>query len=169
MKTLVIVSIPGAILSLELSDFPTGGPVEGRNYEFEGKLYKVLKITETLGTRGLLGSKIGADMRLLAFADAVSKGSEALKQKILQPKKIGQAGPVDQVSSGGIILPAEEPKTELGSSPDHIIFVEAELAEATAVVRVPRVRLSQALSGDSAESLLPAEAANQADLDQEAA
>jgi len=125
MKTLILVAVGGEIYSLEPSDFPCGVPVEGRDYEFDGKLYTVVGITETLGVRTALGTKLTADERLLKFADLVSNGDEALKLAIMKPKKIGADGPEDVRSSGGIIIgTTESAKSGLAESIDHILFVK---------------------------------------------
>lgn len=131
MKTLVIVSIPGSALSLDMSDFPTGGPVEGRTYEFGGKLFKVVEITETLGSHDENGRKLSPDMRLLQFIDAVARGDEALKQRLLKPRKVGANAPEEVLSKGGILLPASEDESAFkgGEQFDHIIFVQAVPAE----------------------------------------
>lgn len=155
MNSLVIVSVEGGFLSLELSDFPVGGPVEGRIYEFEGRLYQVVEITETLGVRGELGTKITGDQRLLAFADAVCKGDDKMKQAFMKPKKVGQDGPEDVRSAGGIILgTTEEAKPSLSTPFNHIVFVKTAPADS----RVDKVRLPRGvrLQEPAAESLLEA-------------
>ena len=70
MKTLVVIEIPGAVLSLMLSDL-TSVPVEGRFYVFEGKRYEVTEVTEFLGFRGRDGKEIGANTKLLEMLTAV--------------------------------------------------------------------------------------------------
>ena len=153
MKTLVMVVVDGEFLSLELSDFPVGGPVEGRIYEFEGKLHQVVEVVETLGVRGQLGTKISGDQRLLNFADAVCKGDEKMKQAFMKPRKIGQDGLEDVRSSGGIILASSEEKPALATTFDHLIFVRTSAVDSrTDSVRLPRVRLQE----PAAESLLDA-------------
>ncbi len=145
MKSLVIVSIPGKVFSLQLSDFPAGAPVEGRTYEFDGKLYKVTQVVETLGVRGAHGARLNNDMRLFSFAETVSDGDEVLKTQILKPTKIGQDGPEDVRSPGGLIISTtDEPKLELGLAYDHLMFVRAVPPE-DVVVRAPSSRLPRAL------------------------
>lgn len=145
MKTLILVAVGGEIYSLEPSDFPFGAPVEGRNYDFDGKLYTIVEITETLGVRSALGNKLTANERLLKFAELVSNGDEALKLAIMKPKKIGADGPEDVRSSGGIIIgTAESSKPGLAESIDHILFVKTVPAGSRRS-RLPR----------GADSLLP--------------
>lgn len=146
MKTIVLVSLPGSVLGLDLSDFPAGGPLEGRTYEFDGKLYRVSEIIETLGSRSLLGTKINGDMRLLSFAETVSNGDAALKQNIIKPKPVGTAGPEDVRSKGGIIIGQTEEKKPtldtLSSDAVHIVFVKAVPVESkSGAIRVAGVRL----------------------------
>ncbi|MBX9687404.1 MAG: hypothetical protein K2X27_11925 [Candidatus Obscuribacterales bacterium] len=168
MKTLVIVWIPGSVLSLDADDFPMGGPVEGRTYEFAGKLYRVSEITETLGTRGLLGEKLDGYSRILTLADAVSQGDEALKQKILTAKKVGVNAPDDEKSAGGLILPtAEKPVTELSAAYDHILFVKALPVESSNGVRLPRgLRLTDASAEPGTQNLVAESGEDGAGTDQ---
>lgn len=165
MKTLVLVSVPGSVLSLDLGDFPTGGPVEGRSYEFGGKLFKVTEITESLGSHDADGRKISADMRLLQFVDAIARGDEALKQRILKPRKVGSNAPDETVSKGGIILPPSEDESTLksGEQFDRIIFVQTVPAELHRAQR--GVRLAEAAMAASPDDLLGDEVADGAQIE----
>lgn len=130
MKTLVFVSIPGAVLSLEASDFPGCGPQSGRSYEFEGKLYRAAEIVETLGFCDSHGSRVSADLRVLQFAEAIAGDNAELKAQILKAKPIGKNAGEESRSSGGIIIPAESSKASLASSYEKLIFLRCEPAEA---------------------------------------
>ncbi len=165
MKTLVLVSVPGSVLSLDLSDFPTGGPVEGRSYEFGGRLFKVTEITETLGSHDADGRKVSPDMRLLQFVDAIARGDEALKQRILKPRKVGSNAPEETVSKGGIILPPSEDESslKLGEQFEHIIFVQAIPAELHRAQR--GVRLMETALGAQPDELLGDASANDGQLE----
>ncbi len=154
MKTLVIVSVAGEFLSLELSDFPTLGPVEGRIYEFDGKLYKASEVIESLGLHTALGTRLSGDQRLLRFADAVFGSDEKQKQAFLKPKKIGADGPADSLSQGGIIIPQSESKAGLSTTYDHLILVKTRPCESQAAdLRFPaRLGLSnEAANADAGE------------------
>jgi len=134
MKTLILVSIPGAVLGLDLADFPAGAPVEGRTYEFDGKLYKVVEVIETLGSRTLVGVKVSGDTRLLSFAEVVAGNDASLKMRVIKPKLVGVNAPEDVRSAGGIIIAQtktdEKPSLgELNAEPMHIIFVKTTPAD----------------------------------------
>jgi hypothetical protein len=134
MKTLVLVSIPGAVLGLDLADFPAGAPVEGRTYEFDGNLYKVVEVIETLGSRTLMGVKVSGDARLLSFAEVVAGNDAAMKMRVIKPKLVGVNAPEDVRSAGGIIIAQtkkeEKPSLgELNAEPMHIIFVKTSPAD----------------------------------------
>ena len=146
MKTLVFFSIPGSVLSLESSDFPTGGPFEGRSYEFDGKLYRVVELVESLGCRAAMGNKISTDARLLQFAEAVCRGEDELKQQIMKARKVGSNAPEDERSAGGIIIPASESgESDLHSSYEHLLFARAVPVDVRGELRLPRpLRLTQA-------------------------
>lgn len=158
MKTLVMVSIPGAVLSLDLSEFPGSGPCEGRVYEFDGKLYKVLEVIETLGSCAQSGKKITAEMRLLQFAEAVCRGDEELKQQIMKPRKIGKDAGEDLRSPGGIIIASQESKPGLGFDFEQLIFVKTVPVESKSEARLPRpLRLVAETAGETLEAAVEAD------------
>lgn len=145
MKTLVVIEIPGAILSLALSDL-TSVPAEGRFYVFEGKRYEVTELTEFLGFRGRDGKEIGANSKLLELLTAVYGDGMKAMVMMAQLKNIGSADlEVSATSAGGIIMPAQSP---VKSDFDSVLFVRALPVKSDAIV--PPIKLSPlAATGDS--------------------
>ncbi|MBX9570056.1 MAG: hypothetical protein K2X77_14245 [Candidatus Obscuribacterales bacterium] len=145
MKTLVVIEIPGAILSLPLSDL-TSVPSEGRFYVFEGVRYEVKEVTEFLGFRGRDGKEIGANTKLLELLTAVYGDAMKAMAMMAKLKNIGSADlEVSATSAGGIIMPGHSPvKTDF----DTALFVRALPVKSDAIV--PPIKLSSlAATGDS--------------------
>lgn len=151
MKVLVVVEIPGAVLSLMLSDL-TSVPFEGRFYVFEGKRYEVTEVTEFLGFRGRDGKEIGANTKLLEMLTAVYGNAMKAMAVMAMLKNIGATDlEVCATTPGGIQLPAS---SSVKPDFDSAIFVRAVPVKSDAIV--PPITLSSlAATGDS-DSLTPA-------------
>ncbi len=145
MKTLVVIEIPGAVLSLMLSDL-TSVPVEGRFYVFEGKRYEVTEVTEFLGFRGRDGKEIGANTKLLEMLTAVYGNEMKAMAVMAMLKNIGATDhEVCATTPGGIQLPAS---SAMKADFETAIFVRAVPVKSDAIV--PPIRLSSlAATGDS--------------------
>lgn len=138
MKTLVIFEIPGAVLSLPLSDL-VSVPTEGRFYVFEGKRYLVTELTEFLGFRNSDGKEVGTNSKLLELLKAVYDGDELRAMAVLAKlKNIGKdEAETSQTTAGGIIMPGRMP---VNTDFDKVIFVRLQLSKSDTIL--PPIRLS---------------------------
>lgn len=153
MKTLVIVEIPAAVLSLPLSDLITV-PAEGRFFVFDGKRYQITETTEFLGFRGSDGKEVGANVKLLQLLKAVYDGNEMTAMAVLAKlKHIGSEDKAGPATTGGIILPSTQ---SFASDFDSVIFVRASSVKSD---NTPPIKLSALAATDDRQDLLAGDAA----------
>ena len=121
MKTLVIVDMPGKVLSLPLTDL-VSTPTQGRFYVFEGKRYEVTEVTEFLGFRDSVGKEVGTNGKLLQLLKVVYNGDDVKAAFVVD--SMCNIGSIDTnaTTPGGIIMPMLKLRVDF----DSAIFVRVK-------------------------------------------
>lgn len=122
MNTLVVVDLPGGLVSVMMSDLALP-PTRGSFFVFEDHRYEVTEVVEFLGSRTRDGRRLSADQKLLSLLETVygaGKGAEKLAGK----KDVGYTDKPAEVTPGGIILPDQPDKQEY----DHVVLLRTKSA-----------------------------------------
>ncbi len=155
MKTLVVVDLPGGLVTLMLCDLALA-PTRGSFYLFEDKRYEVIETLEFLGFRNRNGIQLSGAQKLMAVLSSVYGDAVKAMTAMTKRKDIGHSDEPEQTTHGGIILPGNTaggialPENQFAGDFDHVLFLRTKPVTGT----LPSVRLNAvAALGDGAQSL----------------